>query len=542
MSFDQLGLSADILRAVAEEGYTAPTPIQSQAIPVILEGKDVLAGAQTGTGKTAGFTLPLLQRLDAEAKATKAHRIRALVLTPTRELAAQVGEAVQTYGKHLDLKSAVIFGGVKINPQIDALKKGVDILIATPGRLLDHVGQGTLHLEDVEVLVLDEADRMLDMGFIHDIKKVLALLPEKRQNLLFSATYSEEIKALADDLLDNPVPIEVARRNTAAETVAQKVVRVDRKRKAALLSFLVGSNDWKQVLVFTRTKHGANRLSQHLEKDGLTAAAIHGNKSQGARTRALAGFKSGDIRVLVATDIAARGLDIDELPHVVNFELPNVAEDYVHRIGRTGRAGCEGEALSLVCVDEDRLLADIHKLIGREIESAVVEGFEPDPSIKPEPIQKGRGQQRGRGNNGQRRARGETAQEQRQEAGGHGRNSKRRGGKGQVRDSGNQAANGNVKPQRTLDENGDVNGNTLFTDNSNRDAIELAGGNEIARRKRGGGNSKKRGNGQNGKRANGNGKGNQRQAQGKGGQKRGGNKRRRSGQGGRGSSPSLLGS
>jgi len=543
MSFDQLGLSADILRAVAEEGYTAPTPIQSQAIPVILEGKDVLAGAQTGTGKTAGFTLPLLQMLDAEAKATKAHRIRALVLTPTRELAAQVGEAVQTYGKHLDLKSAVIFGGVKINPQIEALKKGVDILIATPGRLLDHVGQGTLHLDDVEVLVLDEADRMLDMGFIHDIKKVLALLPEKRQNLLFSATYSEEIKALADELLDNPVPIEVARRNKAAETVAQKVIRVDRQRKAALLSFLVGSNDWQQVLVFTRTKHGANRLAEHLEKDGLSAAAIHGNKSQGARTRALAGFKSGDIRVLVATDIAARGLDIDELPHVVNFELPNVAEDYVHRIGRTGRAGCEGEALSLVCVDEDGLLADIHKLIGREIESEVVEGFEPDPSIKPEPIQKGRGQQRGRGNNGQRRAKGESPQEQRQEAGGRGRNSKRRGGssKGQVRDNANQAASGNLKPQRMLDENGDVNGNTLFTDNSNRDAIELAGGNDIARRKRGGGNNKKRGNGQNGKRANGNGKGNQRQAQGKGGQKGGGNKRRRTGQAGRGSPPSLLG-
>jgi len=543
MSFDQLGLSADILRAVAEEGYTAPTPIQSQAIPVILEGKDVLAGAQTGTGKTAGFTLPLLQMLDAEAKATKAHRIRALVLTPTRELAAQVGEAVQTYGKHLDLKSAVIFGGVKINPQIEALKKGVDILIATPGRLLDHVGQGTLHLDDVEVLVLDEADRMLDMGFIHDIKKVLALLPEKRQNLLFSATYSEEIKALADELLDNPVPIEVARRNKAAETVAQKVIRVDRQRKAALLSFLVGSNDWQQVLVFTRTKHGANRLAEHLEKDGLSAAAIHGNKSQGARIRALAGFKSGDIRVLVATDIAARGLDIDELPHVVNFELPNVAEDYVHRIGRTGRAGCEGEALSLVCVDEDRLLADIHKLIGREIESEVVEGFEPDPSIKPEPIQKGRGQQRGRGNNGQRRAKGESPQEQRQEAGGRGRNSKRRGGssKGQVRDNANQAASGNLKPQRMLDENGDVNGNTLFTDNSNRDAIELAGGNDIARRKRGGGNNKKRGNGQNGKRANGNGKGNQRQAQGKGGQKGGGNKRRRTGQAGRGSPPSLLG-
>lgn len=565
MSFEQLGLQADILRAVAEEGYTTPTPIQAQAIPVILEGKDVLAGAQTGTGKTAGFTLPLLQMLDREAKATKAHRIRALVLTPTRELAAQVGEAVATYGKYLDLKSAVIFGGVKINPQIAALKKGVDILIATPGRLLDHVSQGTLSLEDVEVLVLDEADRMLDMGFIHDIKKVLALLPEKRQNLLFSATFADEIKQLADKLLDNPVPIEVARRNTAAETVAQKVVRVDKKRKAALLSFLIGSNDWQQVLVFTRTKHGANRLAQHLEKDGLTAAAIHGNKSQGARTRALAGFKQGDIRVLVATDIAARGLDIDELPHVVNFELPNVAEDYVHRIGRTGRAGCEGEAMSLVCVDEDKLLSDIERLIGREITSEVVEGFEPDPSIKPEPIQKGRGQQRGRGQvqgqgQGQRRARADG--EGRSE--GRGRNGQRRGkpgsrdqrGKGNQRNAkanGNGNANGNSKPSKVeRDENGDVNGNNMFTDNSNRDAIALAGGNEIARRKRGGGNkargngNRPNGNGGNGgnrRQAQGKSQGNaQRNAQGKNGQNRGGNKRRRSGNGnGGGRSPSLLG-
>jgi len=548
MSFEQLGLTADLLRAVAEEGYTTPTPIQSQAIPVILEGKDVLAGAQTGTGKTAGFTLPLLQMLDAEAKATQAHRIRALVLTPTRELAAQVGESVETYGKHLDLKSAVIFGGVKINPQIAALKKGVDILIATPGRLLDHVGQGTLDLSDLEVLVLDEADRMLDMGFIHDIKKVLALLPPQRQNLLFSATYSDEIKALADDLLDNPVPIEVARRNTAAETVAQKVVRVDKKRKAALLSFLVGSNDWQQVLVFTRTKHGANRLAQHLEKDGLTAAAIHGNKSQGARTRALAGFKSGDIRVLVATDIAARGLDIDQLPHVINFELPNVAEDYVHRIGRTGRAGCEGEALSLVCVDEDKLLADIQKLIGRELPSEVVDGFEPDPSIKPEPIQKGRGQQRGRNNNGQRRAKDQGEGQGPRQAEGRGRNGKRRGkpGNNEQRPKGNarasQNASGNSKPKKVIrDENGDVNGNTMFTDNSNRDAIALAGGNEIARRKRGGGNGKKRGNSQHSNRANGNGNGQNRQAKGKDGQNRGGNKRRRSGNGNRGNSPSLLG-
>ena len=556
MSFDQLGLTADILRAVSEEGYTTPTPIQSQAIPVILEGKDVLAGAQTGTGKTAGFTLPLLQMLDAEAKTTQAHRIRALVLTPTRELAAQVGEAVATYGKYVDLKSAIIFGGVKINPQIAALKKGVDILIATPGRLLDHVGQGTLDLSEVEVLVLDEADRMLDMGFIHDIKKVLALLPKKRQNLLFSATFSDEIKELADRLLDSPVPIEVARRNTAAESVAQKVVRVDKKRKPALLSYLVGSNNWQQVLVFTRTKHGANRLAQYLEKDGLSAAAIHGNKSQGARTRALAGFKAGDVRVLVATDIAARGLDIDQLPHVVNFELPNVAEDYVHRIGRTGRAGCEGEALSLVCVDEDRLLADIQRLIKREIPAEVVEGFEPDPSIKPEPIQKGRGQRQGprqgqgkrqgprqgqgrgrkpaRSGGGQQRAEGSSRPEGR--GGNNPRDDKPASG-GQPR----AEANGNARPSRQFDEHGDVNGNTMNTDNSNRSAVELAGGNEIARRKRGGNKGKGQGQGYRGQGGNGKGNNQQRQAQGKPGQKRNSNKKRRSGNGNRGSSPSLLG-
>lgn len=537
MNFDQLGLSADILRAVAEAGYTTPTPIQAGAIPVILEGKDVLAGAQTGTGKTAGFTLPLLQMLDAEAKATQAHRIRALVLTPTRELAAQVGEAVQEYGKYLDLRSAVIFGGVKINPQIAALKQGVDILIATPGRLLDHVGQGTLDLSEVEVLVLDEADRMLDMGFIHDIRKVLDLLPEKRQNLLFSATFSNEIRDLADRLLDSPVPIEVAPRNTAAEMIAQRVLRVDRKRKAALLAFLVGSNDWRQVLVFTRTKHGANRLAQQLEKDGLTAAAIHGNKSQGARTRALAAFKAGDVRVLVATDIAARGLDIEELPHVVNFELPNVAEDYVHRIGRTGRAGCEGEALSLVCVDEDKLLADIQSLIGREIPAEVVEGFEPDPSIKAEPVQRGRERQ------GQRQSRPQNAQRKqasREEGGksrGRGRNNR---GKEAARSS--KPASGNVAAPKPapLDENGDVNGNTLFTDNGNRDAVMLAGGNEIARRKRGGGGNRKKA-GTAGDRNQGN-KGNRQQASaGKPGQKRGKSKRRRSGNAGRQSPPSLLG-
>ncbi|AKH19481.1 ATP-dependent RNA helicase RhlE [Sedimenticola thiotaurini] len=399
MSFDSLGLSAEILRAVSEQGYTEPTPVQRQAIPVVLEGKDILAGAQTGTGKTAGFTLPLLQLLSQQAQG-KGHRpIRALVLTPTRELAAQVAESIETYGKHLPLRSTVVFGGVKINPQIEKLRHGVDILVATPGRLLDHAQQKTVDLSHVEFLVLDEADRMLDMGFIHDIRKVLALLPSARQNLLFSATYSQEIKTLADKLLNAPVLIEVARRNTAAETVEQRVYRVDRERKRELLSFLVGSRNWRQVLVFTRTKHGANRLAQQLEKDGLSAAAIHGNKSQGARTRALAGFKQGDIRVLVATDIAARGLDIDQLPHVVNFELPNVPEDYVHRIGRTGRAGREGEAISLVCVDENRLLRDIERLLKRELPSEILPGYEPDPSIKPEPIKNGRngGGDRGRG-------------------------------------------------------------------------------------------------------------------------------------------------
>jgi len=396
MLFTELGLSADILRAVSEQGYSEPTPIQAKAIPIVLEGRDVLAGAQTGTGKTAGFTLPLLQRL-IEQKPAKGNRpVRALVLTPTRELAAQVGESVKTYGKHLPIRSAVIFGGVKINPQIAALRQGVDVVVATPGRLLDHVNQKTLDLSQVDILVLDEADRMLDMGFIHDIRKVLALLPKQRQNLLFSATFSNDIKRLADGLLNSPVLIEVARRNTTSERVAQVVHYVDKKRKRELLSFLIGSGNWKQVLVFSRTKHGANKLAQQLEQDGLTAAAIHGNKSQGARTKALADFKRGKVRVLVATDIAARGLDIDQLPHVVNFELPNVPEDYVHRIGRTGRAGNEGEAVSLVCVDEIKLLRDIERLLKSEVPKVSIDGFDPDPTIKAEPIQNGR-QNRGGG-------------------------------------------------------------------------------------------------------------------------------------------------
>ena len=402
MSFDSLGLSAELLRAVSEQGYSEPTPIQRKAIPIILQGLDVMAGAQTGTGKTAGFTLPLLQRLSdkpagADARQRGARPIRALVLTPTRELAAQVAESVQTYGRHLSMKSAVIFGGVKINPQIDTLRRGVDILVATPGRLLDHAGQRTVDLSQVEFLILDEADRMLDMGFIHDIKRVLALLPPsaQRQNLLFSATFSDDIKRLADRLLNSPELIEVAPRNTTAERIGQVVHPVDKHRKRELLSHMIGANDWRQVLVFTRTKHGANRLAQQLETDGLSAAAIHGNKSQGARTKALAGFKKGDVRVLVATDIAARGLDIDQLPHVVNYELPNVPEDYVHRIGRTGRAGKSGEAVSLVCVDELKLLRGLERLLRRDIRKQVLPGYDPDPSIRAEPIQNGRGNPRG---------------------------------------------------------------------------------------------------------------------------------------------------
>ncbi|MGB5791410.1 DEAD/DEAH box helicase [Poseidonibacter sp.] len=391
MSFSNLGLCEPILRAIQEQGYTTPTPIQKQAIPIVLSKKDVLAGAQTGTGKTAGFTLPLLQRLTEKKVVSKKHQVRALILTPTRELAAQVAQSVETYGKYLPYKSAVIFGGVGINPQKAAIRKGVDILIATPGRLLDLISQDCLDLSRVEFFVLDEADRMLDMGFIHDIKKVLKLLPSHRQNLLFSATFSSEIKKLADGLLDNPTLIEVARRNTSSEIVKQVIHHVNKNEKRDLLIKLINDGNWKQVLVFTRTKHGANKLSEQLDKFGISSAAIHGNKSQGARTKALANFKSGDVRVLVATDIAARGIDIDQLPHVVNFELPNVPEDYVHRIGRTGRAGNEGVAVSLVCVDEEELLKSIEKLIKKDIEKIDVEGFRVDPTIKAEPIQKKRG-------------------------------------------------------------------------------------------------------------------------------------------------------
>ncbi|MEO1954291.1 MAG: DEAD/DEAH box helicase [Campylobacterales bacterium] len=389
MSFTKLGLNNHILKAIKEQGYTKPTPIQSQAIPVILQKKDILAGAQTGTGKTAGFTLPLLELLSRSKKTDTKRKIKALILTPTRELTAQVAQSVELYGKYLPYKTATIFGGVKINPQINKLKKGVDIVIATPGRLLDHISQKTINLRDVEFLILDEADRMLDMGFINDIKKVLAVLPKQKQTLLFSATYSDAIKKLSDKLLNSPTLIEVARRNTSAEIIKQAVYHVDKLRKRELLSHLIKDGKWKQVLVFTRTKHGANRLTGQLEKDGISASAIHGNKSQNARTKALAEFKDGKISVLVATDIAARGIDIDQLPHVVNYELPNVSEDYVHRIGRTGRAGNKGEAVSLVCVDEDEFLTNIEKLIKKDIPKVWLKGFKPDPSIKAEPINMG---------------------------------------------------------------------------------------------------------------------------------------------------------
>ena len=396
MSFDSFGLSAELLLAVSEQGYSEPTPIQLQAIPIILKGHDIMGGAQTGTGKTAGFTLPLLHLLSKQPPGEGRPNIRALILTPTRELAAQVGKSVETYGKHLPLTSTIIFGGVNIKSQIAKLRYGVDILIATPGRLLDHVSQKTVDLSSVDILVLDEADRMLDMGFIHDVRKIIALLPKKRQNLLFSATFSKEIKRLADSLLNAPIMIETARQTLESELVNQLIHPVDRVRKSALLSHLISSLNWQQVLVFMRTKHGANRLARQLEKEGISAVAIHGNKSQGARTQALSSFKNGSVRVLVATDIAARGLDISQLPQVVNFELPNVPEDYVHRIGRTGRAGHEGSAMSLVCVDEHEMLRDIERLLKRELPRVVIPGFEPDPTIKAEPIQKMRHGQSGR--------------------------------------------------------------------------------------------------------------------------------------------------
>ena len=404
MTFDELGLSAPLLRAIEEKGYRQPSPIQAAAIPAVLSGRDLMAAAQTGTGKTAGFTLPILELLHAKGVAHP-HRIRALVLTPTRELAAQVVESIATYGAHLPFKSTVVFGGVKPNPQIAALRRGIDILVATPGRLLDLCQQGEVKFSDLEVLVLDEADRMLDMGFIHDIRRILKLLPQQRQNLMFSATFANEIRGLAKTIMNNPLEVSVSAPNTTAERVKQWVYPVDKIRKSALLRELVVQNDWQQVLVFSRTKHGANRLSEYLEKAGVNASAIHGNKSQGARTKALSGFKSGKIRVLVATDIAARGLDIAQLPQVVNFDLPNVPEDYVHRIGRTGRAGASGRAFSLVSADEIKQLNDIEQVIQRHITREYVDGFEPDHEVPASaPLRKPRtsGQRKNAGGRGRR--------------------------------------------------------------------------------------------------------------------------------------------
>jgi ATP-dependent RNA helicase RhlE len=387
MHFTDLGLPEALLKAVTQQGYDTPTPIQEQAIPAILRGQDVMAAAQTGTGKTAGFTLPLLARL-SQGQQAPANQARALVLTPTRELAAQVHDSVTNYGQFLPLKSAVVFGGVKINPQMMKLRRGVDILVATPGRLLDLYNQNAVKFSQLEILVLDEADRMLDMGFIIDIKKILKLLPKKRQNLLFSATFSSEIRDLAKGLVNNPVEISVSPRNTTVKSVEQWICPVDKKQKSPLLCHLINDNQWHQVLVFSRTKHGANKLVRQLEATGLRAAAIHGNKSQGARTKALANFKDNTIQVLVATDIAARGIDIDQLPFVINFDLPNIPEDYVHRIGRTGRASATGHAISLVCADEFPYLSDIEHLTGELIERRVIEGFEPTHGLPPSSLDK----------------------------------------------------------------------------------------------------------------------------------------------------------
>ncbi len=393
MTFEELKLAPAILEAVREQGYENPTPIQAEAIPAVLEGHDLLAGAQTGTGKTAAFTLPMLHRLQEsapEAVKGKARPVRALVLAPTRELAAQVEESVKAYGKHLKLKSAVIFGGVGMNPQINALQKGVDILVATPGRLLDLAEQGHLDLSQVEILVLDEADHMLDMGFIHDVKKVLKLVPKNKQSLLFSATFSDEIRELANGLLNDPKSIQVTPPNTTVQRIKQTIHPVGRGKKKALLAHIINLHNWSQVLVFTRTKFGANNVADFLNKNNISAMALHGNKSQTARTQALAGFKTGEIRALVATDIAARGIDIDELPHVVNYDIPNVCEDYVHRIGRTGRAGAQGEAVSLVSLDEEGFMMAIEKFTKQQIPVEIFDEFMPEPGEKAEPIAMGR--------------------------------------------------------------------------------------------------------------------------------------------------------
>ena len=393
MNFEDLKLAPAILKAVREQGYEIPTPIQAQAIPVVLSGQDLLGGAQTGTGKTAAFTLPMLHRLAMSRSAQNkwgGRGIRVLVLTPTRELAAQVEESVRTYGKYLQLSSTVIFGGVGMNPQIERVKQGIDILVATPGRLLDLQQQGFMDLSSVQMLVLDEADRMLDMGFIHDVKKVLALLPKEKQSLLFSATFSDEITALANGLLRSPQSVQVTPRNSTVQRITQSIHPVGRSKKKALLAHIISQHNWSQVLVFTRTKFGANNVAEYLEKNGISAMALHGNKSQAARTQALAGFKSGEIRALVATDIAARGIDIDDLPHVVNYEIPNVPEDYVHRIGRTGRAGREGQAVNLVCLDEEGFMAEIERFTKQTIPVVPVQDFGPEAGERAEPIAMGR--------------------------------------------------------------------------------------------------------------------------------------------------------
>lgn len=426
MTFESLGLSTALVKAVEKKGYTEPSPIQQKAIPLILDGKDVLASAQTGTGKTAGFTLPMLHNLVANNK-WKRRPIRALILTPTRELAAQVYDNVREYSEYLNIKSMVIFGGVNQKPQIRALRDGVDVLVATPGRLLDLQSQGVLSLGKIEFLVLDEADRMLDMGFLRDIKKVLDLVPKERQTLLFSATFSKEIKSFASSILRNPVAVEAAPENTTAEKVVQKVYRVDKGKKTELIIKLIADGKWKQVLVFTRTKHGANRLTEKMNKKGITAAAIHGNKSQNARTKALEGFKTNKVRVLVATDIAARGLDIPLLPHVINFELPNVPEDYVHRIGRTGRAGASGEALSLVCGEEREYLKSIEKLLGEKMPTSSIEGYEPSKEdLESTPI-KGKAQKKSsRGGNSGRGSSNSNSNRRRTSGGGANKNKSRR--------------------------------------------------------------------------------------------------------------------
>ena len=394
MKFNELGLMPSLLRAVNEKGYTEPSPIQEKAIPLILKRKDVLASAQTGTGKTAGFTLPLLQILSKQPNSNH-RKIKALILTPTRELAAQIYDNVVEYSKYLEIRSTVIFGGVNQKPQVSKIRNGIDILIATPGRLLDLENQRLLSLRNIEILVLDEADRMLDMGFQRDINKIMNLLPSKRQNLLFSATFSKEIKRLAKGILNDPALVETSPQNTTVEAIVQYVYKVDKNKKSNLIIQLIKEGNWRQVLVFTRTKHGANNLCKKMIKADISAAAIHGNKSQSARTKALAGFKDGTIEILVATDIAARGLDIPLLPHVVNFELPNIPEDYVHRIGRTGRAGAKGEAISLVCVDEKQYLKDIEKLVNLKIPSKIKQGYEPDPNAVPEPPKQNRNSYRG---------------------------------------------------------------------------------------------------------------------------------------------------